>query len=892
MDRRAFLGNVAASAALANQTRDNQSRDLQSRDLQSRDRKGAGNPADLVLLALDPDDFPHLRGAEQHLEPGVKHPRNPILSPRPGHWDGTRCKVYGTVLYDPADKLFKMWYSGNTDTPDAVRRRDGAPRHVGYAFSHDGVEWERPNLGVIEYNGSRENNLLELNAQAPCVLLRPEEPDPQRRFLMITETGMNTFRNKILHSPDGVRWTRVERQPIPSVAGGDSRQNFGQLHGSARRIHEPFSILHDPKEPDAARRWKGYSLLHITQNGYRGRAVGLFLGRDPENWVEYETQPIFSALDGMESEIHLPHVTRFHDTYVMLYDAMEPDHHTQTEVAVSRDGIRFRRVQAGVKLLANGRPGDVDAGKICVSPRAMFTHEGKIWWYYTVSPDTYQTGPRGLKANPWYRYTALAQWRQDGFASLRPATGADAAQIQSRPLEIKSGGPLEVWLNAVAPPVGGGLRIELVDAAGKEIARGKPWIGDQLRGAVEWAGAAPVLRAGQQVALRISCSNVATRLYAAGLGGAVRTEAPAVVTRPTADPRVRWTFRAEAKITAPPVVEGDTLYLTSWDQHLYAIDRASGSLRWKQQTGNSITTSPAVDKGSVYAASRDGNLYSFDCSKGTPQWRIPVSTGRMTASTNTSWVDCSPAIGEFTCGALPGEEAPRRLFIGCHNRDLHAFQLNDGAEVWRFPTYNWILGQPAVANYLVYFVSLDGRICAVDARCGALAWQYRVGKYVRYAPSIVPGSIANEGVAGAPLVDRETVYCGADDGFLYALDARTGEERWVYQTGQWIWGRPLRMGDMLVVASADGIVHGVDAESGKKIWQRAAGNALYADVVRSGKWALATSTSGTLLALVPETGDVAWTFRAESGIRAAPAVGPEGAIYLPTCGGVLYALRA
>ena len=70
--------------------------------------------------------------------------------------------------------------------------------------------------------------------------------------------------------------------------------------------------------------------------------------------MEYETQPIFSALDGMESEIHLPHVTRFHDTYVMLYDAMEPNHHTQTEVAVSRDGIRFRRVQAGVKLLAAG----------------------------------------------------------------------------------------------------------------------------------------------------------------------------------------------------------------------------------------------------------------------------------------------------------------------------------------------------------------------------------------------------------------------------------------------------------------------------------------------------------------------------------------------------------
>ena len=43
-----------------------------------------------ALLALDPQHFPTLENARQVLEPGEKHPANPVLAPRPGQWDGTR----------------------------------------------------------------------------------------------------------------------------------------------------------------------------------------------------------------------------------------------------------------------------------------------------------------------------------------------------------------------------------------------------------------------------------------------------------------------------------------------------------------------------------------------------------------------------------------------------------------------------------------------------------------------------------------------------------------------------------------------------------------------------------------------------------------------------------
>lgn len=891
LDRREFVKTVAKGSLLVGAA--SLGADFAKAATPARPPASSRTTRETVLVALDPLAFPTLDGARQVLEPAQKHPANPVLRPRPGQWDGTRCKVYGTVLFDPQDKLFKMWYSGGTDTPDAVRRRDGAPRHVGYALSADGVNWERPNLGLVEYEGSLENNLLLLNAQAPSVFIQADEPDPSRRYVMVTEEGLSTSHNKVLYSPDGLHWTRVEGEPMASRPKG--------------RQHEPFSILFDPEDPDPNLRWKGYSLLHVHQDGYRGRSVGLFTGKSPEHWVEYPTQPIMSSVDGMESEIHIPHVTRFRDLYVMLFDAMEPNHHTQTEIAISRDGIRFDRVQNGVKVIPNGRPGEPDAGKVCVSPRSLFEHEGKIWWYYTMSADTYQTGPRGLRATPWHRYTGLAQWRQDGFASLRLAPGARTATITSRRLKVGQGGVPGVWLNASTPNSGSGITVELLDASRKVLATASPWRGDNLRGEIVWQGAAPTLAVGQEVFVRLRFDGLTTRVFAIGILGAdsVNGEEARATNVARKDPREIWRFAAAAKISASPTMHDGGLFFGSWDQHLYALDAATGQLRWKQKTGNAVTTTPACYESTVYGASRDGFLYAFDCASGESRWKSKVSTGQMAVSPNGVWLDGSPSIGAYTCGPKPGEPPLMRLYIGCHNRDLHSFAIDrsrdavwfapaaagEGAEVWRFPTFNWILSQPAISGYRVYFGSIDGRIYAVDARCGALVWTYVAGRHLRYSPAVVPGSVACEAVCGSPLAVDDTLYCGADDGFLYALDASTGAEKWTFQTEKWIWGRPLWMNNVLVVASADGRVYGLDASSGKRLWVRTTGNANYANVVALGSQALVACTDGTLYAYDAATGERAWTFGAGAGLRAAPAVDANGVVFLPTCEGSVIALN-
>src|SRR6476661_10378465 len=65
------------------------------------------------------------------LHPAKKHPKNPlVVADRP--WEGWRVSLFGTVLYDEEERLFKMWYIGDLTAY--------FPRYpIFYATSKDGI---------------------------------------------------------------------------------------------------------------------------------------------------------------------------------------------------------------------------------------------------------------------------------------------------------------------------------------------------------------------------------------------------------------------------------------------------------------------------------------------------------------------------------------------------------------------------------------------------------------------------------------------------------------------------------------------------------------------------------------------------------------------------------
>ena len=82
----------------------------------------------------------------------------------PGTPDSQMVKYYGAVC-EVGDEL-RLWYLGHGDIDG-----EPTPAQVCYAVSSDGVNWEKPELGLVEFNGSKRNNILPFEARGNSGLL-------------------------------------------------------------------------------------------------------------------------------------------------------------------------------------------------------------------------------------------------------------------------------------------------------------------------------------------------------------------------------------------------------------------------------------------------------------------------------------------------------------------------------------------------------------------------------------------------------------------------------------------------------------------------------------------------------------------------------------------------
>ena len=210
-----------------------------------------------------------------------------------------------------------------------------------------------------------------------------------------------------------------------------------------------------------------------------------------------------------------------------------------------------------------------------------------------------------------------------------------------------------------------------------------------------------------------------------------------------------------------------------------------------------------------------------------------------------------------------------RIFIGSADRGLYALRAADGSDIWRFETLGVVQSEPLYDSQLdvVYFGSHDGALYCVRAQDGELLWRF----------------MSNAEVARKPVLGGELVYFanGADQ--LFALDRRTGKQRWqVHRTsalGMEIAGYagPALDRGKVYMAYSDGHVIAYDARDGTEKWtpvdlsaeaeQSAGGDApRYLDVdttpvvdqLASGRVVYVASYAGGVYALDAESGARIW----------------------------------
>ena len=170
---------------------------------------------ELVLFPFDDYAFPFQTGVrlKLHSFPSNLDYRTRVVVPlgEPKAPDSGNIAYYGTVRRIGDE--YWMWYLGNDDTPGWYQR-------LCLAISKDGKNWEKPDLGVYEYNGSTHNNVcdfpLDGHLQA-CVIFYDPEDTEERRFKMSFESPRYQKCMGVAFSSDGIHWKEYEKNPVGSV---------------------------------------------------------------------------------------------------------------------------------------------------------------------------------------------------------------------------------------------------------------------------------------------------------------------------------------------------------------------------------------------------------------------------------------------------------------------------------------------------------------------------------------------------------------------------------------------------------------------------------------------------------------------------------------------------
>jgi len=228
-----------------------------------------------------------------------------------------------------------------------------------------------------------------------------------------------------------------------------------------------------------------------------------------------------------------------------------------------------------------------------------------------------------------------------------------------------------------------------------------------------------------------------------------------------------------------------------------------------------------------------------------------------------------------------------RLVASIGRGELAAVDIEDssGRVIWRFPPKDQkhpdgskidpeaIYSTPVVADDTVYFGAYDGWVYALDLATGDILWERETGG------PIIGSAVVQDGI----------VYIGSDDGRLYALDAVGLAEKWRFKTSDSIWATPLVTDGVVYVASMDKKLYALDAASGEEKWHFKADAGLASTPVLADGTLLVGGMDRRLHALDATSGEEKWDFKAGNWFWTRPLVLGD-TVYAGSLDGKVYAL--
>lgn len=389
------------------------------------------------FLLLDSHIVEKSENAQLVLGTVRKHESNPLFV-EDKVWEKRFDNLYGNVIYDAEDRIYKCWYSpfivdqsakGMTLEHRKEKYSPGPDREMGICFatSVDGIQWTKPELGLVEYEGSNQNNILWRGPHGAGIYKDYADSDPGRRYKMYFQ-GVATS-----HSADGIHWSKPWRIEGLGKIAGDTHNN----------------MFWDPHI-------KKYVGITRTR-GDLGREVTRIESSDFVEWRN--SGVVMKGLDKSLQPYSMP-VFMHGGVYLGLVaiHSQPPVDRVWTELAWSPDAIQWHRITPGKALIpCSDKLLDYDYGCVYACAYPVFL-ENEIRLYYGGS-DYLHFGWRNGSL-------CLATLRPDGFAGYEQESITEPAFITTTAMPY-AGQKIRITADVKQ---GGSIKVSMADDQGQEIA--------------------------------------------------------------------------------------------------------------------------------------------------------------------------------------------------------------------------------------------------------------------------------------------------------------------------------------------------------------------------------------------------------------------------------------
>ncbi len=414
-------------------------------------------------LEMMVDEF--LIDSKQNVSLQLQQPRAQEIVWQNEHpWEGPSC-CYFRILTDETG--IRLYYRGGKDPVEGST--------TCYAHSTDGIHFEKPELGLYEYEGTSANNIVFRGSEADSYASHNLAPFfdtnpnalPEERYKATGGYRLPDFTRRLLFafsSPDGLHWTKMQDEPILSEGKLDSLNiGFWDEEAGTYRCYSRYM------------REGGETL----QRDIQSCTSSDFLNWSPVQLNIYDQEPPQFDTNATVPAPNAPHILL---SFPMRYIPLRKKHEDAFDSSLSdamfmssRDGVHWDRPFKEAWV----RPGR-DQGN--------WTDRNSMpaWGIAVTSDDEFSVYLSEHYRQPdarLRRYTV----RRDGFASLN--AGITPGQWTTRPL-LFSGNQLV--LN-YATSAAGSLRVEVQDEAGTPLPgfgldEFDELYGDELDAVAHWNG--------------------------------------------------------------------------------------------------------------------------------------------------------------------------------------------------------------------------------------------------------------------------------------------------------------------------------------------------------------------------------------------------------------------